>query len=114
MKEAIASKPEMFTMKEAIMFESVVSAIREGFESLPEHRKGGNNSRYRLSDAALSAFSVFMMQSPSFLAHQRDMQRQKGRDNVQTLLGVHQTPSDNQIRNLLDPIPPSQIGSIFW
>jgi hypothetical protein len=92
----------------------VVSAIHEGFEALPEHRQGSNHQRYSLSDAALSAFSVFMMQSPSFLAHQRDMQRQKGRDNVQTLFGVHQTPSDNQIRNLLDPIPPRHIGSIFW
>jgi hypothetical protein len=97
-----------------MMFELVISAIRDGFESLRDQHKGSNNSRYTLSDAALSAFSVFMMQSPSFLAHQRDMQRQKGRDNVQTLFGVQQTPSDNQIRNLLDGVQPSELGEIFW
>jgi hypothetical protein len=96
------------------MFEPVVSTIRHRFAELPDHRKGGNNTKYQITDAALSAFSVFFMQSPSFLAHQRDMQRQKGRDNVQTLFGVHQTPSDNQIRNLLDPIEPREIGKIFW
>lgn len=84
------------------MFEQVVSIIRTRFAELPDHRKGGNNTRYAIIDAALSAFSVFVMQSPSFLAYQRDMQRLKGRDNVQTLFGVHQTPSDNQIRSLLD------------
>ncbi len=96
------------------MFEQAIEIIGSQFEGLPDHRKGGNNTRYEIKDAALSAFSVFMMQSPSFLAHQRDMQRQKGQDNVQTLFGVYQTPSDNQIRNLLDPIKPQEVGQIFW
>ncbi len=96
------------------MIEDVLSIIRSRFEDLPDHRKGGNNTTYKISDAALSAFSVFMMQSPSFLAHQRDLQRQKGQDNLQTLFGVHKTPSDNQIRNLLDPISPAEMGEIFW
>jgi hypothetical protein len=96
------------------MFEQIVSLLRSGFGALPDHRRGGNHTVYRIEDAVLSAFSVFVMQSPSFLAHQREMQRQKGRDNVQTLFGVHETPSDNQIRNLLDPIKPEQVGQIFW
>ncbi len=96
------------------MFEQAVEIIHNRFAELPDHRKGGNNTQYEMSDAALSAFSVFLMQSPSFLAHQRDMQRQKGRDNVQTLFGVYQTPSDNQIRNLLDPVEPQEVGQIFW
>lgn len=96
------------------MFELIVKTIRDRFDDLPDYRKPSNNTRYQISDAALSAFSVFMLQSASFLAHQRNMQRQKGRDNVQTLFGVHATPSDNQIRSLLDPIKPSEIGAIFW
>jgi hypothetical protein len=88
------------------MFERIVSLIRQGFSALPDVRKGGNATQYEMVDAALSAFSVFMLQSPSFLAHQRDVRRLKGQDNLQTLFGAHQIPSDNQIRNLLDPIPP--------
>jgi hypothetical protein len=96
------------------MYAQIIETIRSRFEALPDQRKGGNNTRYTMSDAALSAFSVFMMQSASFLAHQRDMQRQKGRDNLQSLFGVYETPSDNQIRNLLDPIKPQAVGQIFW
>jgi hypothetical protein len=62
-----------------------------------------------VEDAALSAFSVFFTQSPSFLDYQRRMQRWRGRNNAQSLFGVHRIPSDNQIRNLLDPVPPETL-----
>ena len=74
-----------------------------------------------MCDVASSAFSVFFMQSPSFLAYQRDMQRRKGQNNARSLFGVERIPSDPQIRNLLDPVAPqimcdSRIGrfSRFW
>jgi len=57
-----------------------------------------------MEDAALSAFSVFFTQSASFLAYQRTMEGNKGRSNAQTLFGIHQIPSDNHIRDLLDPV----------
>jgi len=69
-------------------------------------RKGGPNQRYALQDAALSAFAVFFTQSPSFLDYQVRMQKDKGRNNASALFGVHQIPSDPQIRNLLDPVNP--------
>ena len=64
-------------------------------------------------DAALSAFSVFFMQSPSFLDYQRTMQETQGKDNAQTLFGVHRIPSDNHIRNLLDAVEPSAVHPMF-
>lgn len=33
------------------------------------------------------------------------MQKTHGRNNATSLFGVHEIPSDNQIRNLLDPVP---------
>ncbi len=65
---------------------------------------------YELSDAALGAFAVFFMQSASFLAYQRDMQRTHGHNNAQSLFGIEQVPSDPHIRNLLDPIAPEHLG----
>ena len=53
------------------------------------------------------------MQSPSFLAQQQTIQQQRGRNNAQTLFGVTQIPSDNQIRNLLDPLPPKHLFPLF-
>jgi hypothetical protein len=66
-----------------------------------------------MEDAALSAFSVFFTQTPSFLAYQRTMEGNKGHSNAQSLFGVHQIPSDNQIRSLLDPVKPEQVFPMF-
>ncbi len=94
-------------------FQELVGSIREALERLPEHRSG-QNTQYSLTEAGLSAFAVFYTQSPSFLAHQRDMQRQRGQHNAQSLFGVAQIPSDSQLRNLLDPLDPAGLQSPFW
>ena len=83
------------------------------WQDLPDHRQPSNNTRYQIADAAKAAFSVFFMQSPSFLAHQRDMHQRKGRDNFATLFGAEKIPSDVQIRNLLNPISPEEFHPDF-
>jgi hypothetical protein len=61
-----------------------------------------------MADIGMAAFSVFFMQSPSFLAHQQHLARGAGhgRSNCETLFGMHKIPSDNHIRDLLDEVPP--------
>lgn len=66
-----------------------------------------------MEDVALSAFSVFFTQTPSFLAYQRMMEGRKGKSNAQSLFGVHQIPSDNHIRDLLDPVKPDEVFPVF-
>ena len=41
------------------------------------------------------------------------MQRERGKNNAQSLFGVHQIPSDNQIRNLLDGVPPDTLWPLY-
>ena len=53
------------------------------------------------------------MQSPSFLAHQPLMRSHKGRDNAAGLFGIERIPCDNQIRNLLDPVPAAHVFGTF-
>lgn len=91
-----------------------MSELKGVCEGLPDGRKGGNHQRYELVDAILSAFGVFFTQSPSFLAFQREMQLRQGKDNAQSLFGVKDIPSDNQIRNLLDPLKPSHLDGLYW
>jgi ABC-type sugar transport system ATPase subunit len=55
----------------------LVAAICEALCALPDARKGGNNQRYTMGDAGVCAFSVFFMQSPSFLDFQVRMQQGK-------------------------------------
>lgn len=80
---------------------------------IEDPRKPSNNTQYTIKDALLSAFSVFFIQCESFLQHQRLLQTRKGKDNAQTLFGVEQIPSDNQIRNILDGISAAVLFPIF-
>ena len=89
----------------------IAKQIRRTFEQFTDPRRG-KNTRYTLVDAGLSAFSVFFMQSPSFLEYQRSLDQRLGKNNAQTLFGVHQIPSDNQIRHLLDATEPGQVKAI--
>jgi hypothetical protein len=93
-------------------FDTIVKSFRQLLESLPDKRTG-KNTQYGMEDAALSAFSVFFTQTPSFLAFQRTIEKNKGKSNVQSLFGVHKIPSDNHIRDLLDHLKPELITPIF-
>lgn len=101
-------------MAEAIRFKEMLRVLNERAEALVDWRQGGNHTKYKLADGVLSGFAMFYMQSPSFLAYQRDMQRKKGKNNARSLFGVKEIPSDGQIRNLLDALKPEEIGLSFW
>ena len=98
--------------KNALTFSEVVKELRTTFETFTD-RRTGKNSSYTMTDAALSAFSVFFMQSPSFLDFQRTMQETQGKNNAQTLFNVFQIPTDNHIRSLLDPVEPALVYPLF-
>jgi hypothetical protein len=93
-------------------FNQFIQAFRTTIATFPDKRKG-KNKHYALVDAALGAFAVFFTQSPSFLAYQRDMTARKGQSNAHTLFGLHDIPSDNQIRALLDPVSPELMVPLF-
>lgn len=99
-------------MYEELKLVRMIKGLEEGFAGFPEHRRGKNN-QYELADAGKGAFSVFFTQSPSFLAHQRDMQLRKGRSNAEKLFVLREIPSDNQIRNLLDPVSPRHLEGCY-
>lgn len=98
--------------KNALTFSDVVKQLRTTFETFSDRRTGKNTS-YTMTDAGLSAFSVFFMQSPSFLDFQRTMQETQGKNNAHTLFGVFQIPTDNHIRSLLDPVEPASVYPMF-
>jgi hypothetical protein len=100
-------------MAPTLSFDRLRSILVATVTQLPDYRTRPNTI-YEIADAALGAFAVFFMQSSSFLAHQRDMQRTKGQNNAQSLFGIDQVPSDPQIRNLLDPIAPEHLAAPFW
>ena len=89
-----------------------MSALRETCSGLPDKRRG-TNCRYVMADIGMAAFSVFFMQSPSFLAHQRRLEHGHGRSTCQSLFAIAKSPSDNHIRDMLDPAAPALLDPAF-
>jgi hypothetical protein len=79
---------------------------------VPDKRRGINTT-YRMADVGMAAFSVFFMQSPSFLAHQRQFEEGHGRSNCASLFGITKIPSDNHIRDMLVPVSPALLHPVF-
>lgn len=71
------------------------------------------NTGYGPGDIGMAAFSVFFMQSPSFLSHQRYFEQSHGRSNCASLGGIAKIRSDNHIRDMLDPASPALLHPAF-
>lgn len=95
------------------IFEKLINGLEAQGEKLPDSRNTGHNFRYRLSDVLKCAFGVFFFQHSSMLEFQRKMQEKRQRNNMQSIFGVKEIPSDTQIKTLLDRIEPDQFGEVF-
>src|SRR5271169_3310428 len=91
---------------------SLLGCLRRCLEGFPDKRRG-TNTTYRIADFGMAAFSAFFMQSPSFLDHQRRLENEHARSNCQTLFDLPKIPTDNQIRNMLDPAEPELLDPVF-
>ena len=66
-----------------------------------------------MADIGLSAFSLFFVQSESFLSYRRSLEEGRKTSNCQTLFGMTKIPTDNHIRSMLDPVHPSHLQASF-
>jgi len=87
------------------LVDACITRLKELGSRLPDKRTG-QNIRYMLDDIVLGAFAVFFLQCPSFLARQKALKNRLGRSNAETVFQITQTPCDEHIRQMLDPIAP--------
>src|SRR5271156_737294 len=92
--------------------DSLLGSLRGCLDRFPDKRRGMNTT-YGMGDIGMAAFSVFFMQSPSFLAHQRQLEEGHRRSNCASVFGIAKIPSDNHIRDMLDPASPALLHPIF-
>src|SRR5215217_4529151 len=93
------------------MLETLLQGVRSACAAFPDKRRG--EVTYSMADIGLSAFSLFFMQSESFLAHQRALEGGRKRSNCRSLFGMMAVPTDNHIRAMLDPVHPSHLQPAF-
>ena len=84
----IPAAAEIWFLRVMKILDRLIASLRGCCQSLPDLRQGGD-VRYTMAD--MSAFSLFFLQSPSFLAHQRRLEEGQGRSNCQTLFGLTAT-----------------------
>src|SRR3954449_9850149 len=96
------------------VLDTLLDSVRRCCEGFPDKRTG-TNSQYTMADIGCAAFSVFFTQSPSFLDHQRQLETAHGCSNCQTLFGIGMSriPTDNHIRDMLDPVAPDHLFPVF-
>lgn len=94
-----------------VKFERLVDVWGSVFEHVQDTR--AKNKHDSLSELGRAAFGVFYMQSPFFLAWQREMESRKGKGNVQSLFSSGRIASDEQIKNVLDGCHPETLGVVY-
>ena len=99
-------------MQRGGIFSQLLGYLEKTIEGCTDPRSGPN-LHYGFRDFVLSAFAVFFSQSPSFLAHQKLMEKQKGTSNARSVFAIRDIPSDNQIRGVLDLVDPAQLRPGF-
>ena len=92
--------------------EILIEPLRRCFQQLPDPRSG-SNIRYRFDDIGMATYSVFFMQSPSFLDHQQRFHEAHNRNACQSVFGMSTIPTDNHIRHTLDGCDCKQLYPAF-
>jgi hypothetical protein len=91
----------------------LVRSLEDAAKRLPDNREASNDRKYELGDALKTGLAVFYFQNPSLLAFQNAMKQKYRRSNLETLFGVREIPSSNQIKTLLDGIEPERLEGVF-
>ena len=91
---------------------SLLAGLKAICATFPDPRKG-RGGNIAMADFGLSAFSMFFMQSASFLSFQRLLEKGQGRSNCQSLFEIEKIPSDNYIRDMLDEADPALLAPCF-
>ena len=92
---------------------TLLDRLKTTLDELPDSREPSPRLTYTMQDIGLAAFSVFFLQSPSFLSYQRHVERRYGSSNAQSLFGLSQIPSDNQVRNVMDDVDVQELLPMF-
>jgi hypothetical protein len=96
----------------SLTLESIVELLATTFGELEDPRTA-DQLTYPLHDTLMSGFALMFFQHPSLLQFQRAMEQKRRRCNLQTIFGVHDVPSDTQMREILDGVEPEPLRALF-
>ena len=95
----------------SLTLEAIVDLLATTFGDVDDARAAEQLS-YSLHDTLMSGFAVMFFQHASLLQFQRAMEKKRRRCNLQTIFGVHEIPSDTQMREILDGVEPELLRGV--
>ena len=96
----------------SLTLEAIVDLLATTFGAVDDPRAADQLS-YPLHDTLMSGFALMFFQHPSLLQFQRAMQRKRRRCNLETIFGVHEVPSDSQMREILDGVETEPVRAVL-
>jgi hypothetical protein len=88
----------------SLTLEAMVALVSQSFTPIPDPR-APDRVDYSLHDTLMSGFAMMFFQYPNLLEFQRKMKQRRHQCNLETIFGVHEVPSDTQMRDILDGVP---------
>ena len=84
-----------------LRFGAIIKEFREEFSKIEDSRR---MPEYPIEDIIMSVFAMMFFQDPSLLQFQKRMKEERNINNLESLFGVKNIPSDGTIRNVLDKV----------
>jgi hypothetical protein len=95
------------TVRKHLSADAMIRSLRASFEQVDDTRKG--KPEIPMEDALMSSLAMFSLKDPSLLAF--DERRKEEGHNLKTIYRMQAIPSDTQMRDILDPVPPDNLRS---
>lgn len=91
-------------MKKKLTQHSLFKSLENAAAIIPDHRRL-DHTIHRMRDAIFVSFSCFFLQARSLKGHINFLRKAKADKNRKVLFEIRTIPTDNQVRNIIDPIP---------
>lgn len=95
--------------RSGVNLDNEILSLRREFETITDKR--AKNVSHKLPDLLMSGFAMFSLKCPSLLSFENRTVCEK--DNLRTVFGIENLPSDTQLRDVLDGINPDFLRNLL-
>jgi len=99
-------------IKKHLSFSALRTKMSEVFSDIPDQRQQ-KKTAISLHDALMSGFACMHFQDPSLLQFQKRLEDAQHQNNMRTLFGVNNIPSDTQMRDIIDEVSSEHFRPLF-
>jgi hypothetical protein len=96
----------------SLTFEALRDLLARTFKKIPDER-APERVKWQLHSVLMSAFAMLFFQHPSLLNYQRRMKDKRGLSNLERVFQINDLPSDTQMREILDGVPPEELRQVL-